>query len=268
MGRAEQNFLKPEGSQPFFSIVTVTRNNLPGLRATAASVVTLSTSDYEWIVIDGDSSDGSKAYLQTLTAHWTSEPDRGIYDAMNKGLRQATGDYVIFMNAGDVFASRDVLAEIKVALDYRKIQPDFIYGDAIEDGHPKMARPHRKIASGMFTHHQAMLYRRAALDDIRYDLQYEIAADYDFTARVLQKGGDVFYFPMPICTFEPGGISQQRVTQGRREQSAIRRTLGLCGPLSNALIEWKQSLGWIMRTRAKSVYWYLKGFQFRRRHAA
>jgi putative colanic acid biosynthesis glycosyltransferase len=109
-----------------FSIITVTRNNLEGLRRTHVSLRAQSYADYEWIIIDGASSDGTVNYLEGLAARSWSEPDEGIYDAMNKGLARARGDYLLLMNAGDSFAAPDVLQKIADAIRAQPMPPAFI----------------------------------------------------------------------------------------------------------------------------------------------
>ena len=97
-----------------FSIITVCRNNLGELKQTYDSIKGLNGSDHEWIVIDGNSEDGTKEWLKQIpSAKWISEPDSGIYNAMNKGIRHASGNYLIFMNSGDCFHDADsaLLAE-------------------------------------------------------------------------------------------------------------------------------------------------------------
>ena len=201
---------------PLFSVITITFNNRDGLRKTAASVQSQIYKDIEWIIIDGHSNDGTQNdFTNFSSAKIISEPDQGIYDAMNKGINLATGDYLIFMNAGDVFADENVLIEIsKQCIS----QHDFIYGDSHEDHHFKPTRDHSKINWGMPTHHQAMLYSRRALADMRYDLSYKIAADYDLTLRFLKIARNILYVPIPICIFEVGGVSQTNVKRGRDEQ--------------------------------------------------
>ena len=244
---------------PLFSIITVTLNNLGGLKKTHDSLRIQNNADYEWIVIDGGSADGTADYLKTTTAQWISEADRGIYDAMNKGLERACGDYMLFLNAGDALAAPDILAKLKLAAEQT---PDFIYGDSYEESGTstfyKKSRSHSAIMTGMFTHHQAMLYRRAALGDLRYDLNYKIAADYDFTARFLQKTDRILYYPFPFCIFESGGISQQRAGQGRREQFEIRRHLWPQKTLVNSLIYATQSAVWTLRRFMPNLYRALK----------
>ena len=212
-------------TEPFLSVVTITRNNLAGLRATADSILMQSCKDFEWIIIDGNSNDGTKDFLVSLPADWISEPDGGIYDAMNKGLDRAKGRYVIFMNAGDCFSDADIVATLERAGRY---DPDFIYGDALETGgFYKKARTASRIGFGMPTHHQAMLYRHAAIGDLRYDTKYKIAADYDFTARFLNIAPKTHYIPCAICIFDTGGISQTNQKLGRAEQLSARRQLSI-----------------------------------------
>jgi putative colanic acid biosynthesis glycosyltransferase len=237
---------------PRYSIITITRNNLTGLRRTAASLATQICRDFEWIVIDGASNDGTPGFLATTSAQWLSEPDHGIYDAMNKGLARAAGDYVLFLNAGDVLADAAVLAD-GLALD-----ADFIYGDGHEGGRIKRAHAHKNLLWGMFTYHQAMLYRRAAIGALRYDTLYKIAADYKFTAQFLRGGASALYWPRVMCDFEPGGLSQTAAAAGRRELAAIRTELGLCPPTLNGLITAAHAILWALRRRFPAFYGYMR----------
>jgi putative colanic acid biosynthesis glycosyltransferase len=244
-----------------FSIISVTRNNLPGLKRTHDSLKAQTCHDYEWVVIDGASADGTPDYLRMTDALWVSEPDSGLYDAMNKGLGKAGGGYLIFMNAGDLFAAPDVLDKIKSAIE--PARPAFIYGDALEErpGQPpalKPARAHDKIAEGMFTHHQAMIYRRDSIGALRFDTAYEIGADYKFTAQFLSKGSEVLRLDFPVCLFEAGGVSQRRARQGRGEQFCIRRELALCREIENMRVYAAQTALMFLRRRAPGLYWKLR----------
>ena len=89
---------------PFLSIITVTKDNLKGLRATHSSITQQSSSDYEWIVVDGASNDQTVEFLQEIKADYTIEPDKSLFDAMNKGITRAREAYKLFLNAGDTFA--------------------------------------------------------------------------------------------------------------------------------------------------------------------
>lgn len=233
---------------PLFSIITVTKDNTPGLLATRRSIDAQSCRNFEWIVIDGDSTDGTK---EILPANAISEPDNGLYDAMNKGLERARGDYLLFLNAGDTLADMDILATLTRAA---KGQPDFMYGDALETGGSyKKARPHDKGAWGMFTHHQAMLYRRERIGGLRYDTDYEIAADYDFTARFLKNALSIHYIPAALCIFETGGVSQRNMTRGRKEQFRARKLHGV-KPWKNMAVYAGQTVAAAVKKSAPGFY--------------
>lgn len=220
--------------------------------------------NFEWIVVDGGSTDGTAEFLKTLPkAQGRSEPDKGIYDAMNKGIERSNGDYLLFLNAGDEFATPDVLERLSAAMLQQKTPPDFIYGDALEERPNdvpayKRARYADKILWGLVTHHQAMLYRRAALGVLRYDQTYKIAADYKLTLEFLRQNKNALYVPFPICLFESGGVSQRRVVQGRCEQFAIRHETKACSLAFNALIFVAQTASYTLRRFCPALYWLLR----------
>lgn len=240
---------------PLFTVITITFNNRDGLRRTAQSVQSQTSTDYEWIIIDGDSTDGTTDdFINYPTAKIISEPDKGIYDAMNKGIDIATGDYIIFMNAGDIFANENVLNDIS---NHCTAHPDFIYGDAEEDNHLKRARSHTKINWGMFTHHQAMFYNRKALAGLRYNLNYKIAADYDLTVKFLKTAKSILYVPIPVCVFEVGGASQTNAKLGRDEQFISRAINRSCPPIKNQAIRLGQNIRYEIRKNLPKLYWKL-----------
>src|SRR5690606_12946042 len=110
----------------------------------------------------------------------------------------------------------------------------------------------------MFTHHQAMLYRRTALEKIRYNKAYKIASDYDLTFRFLKKKNtNPLYINQPLCIFEGGGISQQNAKQGRKEQFLIRKNLGISF-IENAAIYTAHTINWKIRQTMPSLYWKTK----------
>ncbi len=245
-----------------FSVITITKNNINGIKATAASLAQEDRSLLEWIVIDGASTDDTPAYLHTTDAHWISEPDGGIYDAMNKGMAHATGDYVLFLNAGDTLALPRTLETLAALLAARPVQPDLIYGDAFEETAEgrivKAARSHENISQGLFTHHQSIFYRREIISDLRYDQKFNIAADYKFTAQFLGMCRDILYWPRPVCLFEAGGISQQQAFRGRMQQSLIRRELRMTLPIEEIVIVAKQTAAYTLRRVAPKLYWRLR----------
>ena len=192
-----------------FSVITITKNNPHGFAKTKASVAAQNFKDFEWIVVDGD-----------------KEPDNGIYDAMNKRIGRAQGDYTIFMNAGDEFAGPDVLETLS------KINADFIYGDAIEKGRIKKAKHISRLKYGMVTHHQAMVYRTEILKKLRYDEVYSLAADYKLTLEYIFLSHCIYYINKSICIFESGGVSQRYARESRLQEIAIRDALSIAAPLT------------------------------------
>lgn len=241
---------------PNFSIITITRNNRAGLKDTALSIQNQTNKTYEWIIVDGASTDGTQDdFVNYSSAIIISEPDKGIYDAMNKGIAMAEGNYLIFMNAGDQFASPDMLDKIfPLTLNH----PDLIYGDSMEGGHYKTARSPAYMNWGLFTHHQAIFYSRTALGDMRYNAEYKIAADYDLTLRFLKMHGGAEYISEAICVFEQGGISQQQVKCGRDEQFLSRKNIRSCSWIKNWIIKTIQTMAWQIRCHASWLYWFIK----------
>ncbi|QQG36789.1 MAG: glycosyltransferase [Micavibrio aeruginosavorus] len=249
-------------TDPVFSVITVSRNHLSGLKATASALSHENQTLFEWIVIDGASDDGTQDYLQTTNARWISESDHGIYDAMNKGLERAAGEYVLFLNAGDTLALPRTLDTLAEYLKARPVNPDLIYGDAFEDtGSGRVIKPahsHKTLHQGLFTHHQAILYRRALIDGLLYDRAYSIAADYKFTAQFIMRCQDIMYWPRPLCLFEPGGLSQRQAFKGRMQQSLIRRELHMTLPMEEIFILLRQTLTLALRRYCPALYWRLR----------
>ena len=151
---------KTSETHPRVSIITVTYNAEPLLERTLQSVLSQRYADKEIVVVDGQSSDGTVAVIKRHAAaiqSWVSEPDKGIYDAMNKGVRMATGDWILFMNAGDTFASDDVLQRLFDAVD--PAQADVVYGDVVKGGVVKAAPRQYRLYHRMLFCHQSVLTR-------------------------------------------------------------------------------------------------------------
>lgn len=182
-------------TQPLFSIITITYNAAKELPATLRSVDSQRFDDYEHLIIDGASTDGTIALANkpgNLRRHTYSEPDKGLYDAMNKGLRHARGKYLIFLNAGDAFASEDTLSAYAKGAEN---DPDIIYSDTLlvneqrqVIGKRHLNAPNRltfkSFAKGMLVCHQAFAMRREKAPE--YDLNYRYSADYEWCLRCLK----------------------------------------------------------------------------------
>ena len=200
-----------------YSIITVNYNNKDGLRATIESVVSQTFRDFEFIVIDGGSTDGSvdvlKEYNDKIT-YWVSEPDKGIYNGMNKGIAKATGDYLNFMNSGDCFYADDVLQRVA---DYNS-QADFIvgrdyhYNERLQRGHASI-QPPRTTMMHFFVatlDHQSSFIRRELLADSPYDESHRLVSDWIFyVEKIVGEGRQVQFIPDIVCRREEGGLSEQ-----------------------------------------------------------
>lgn len=182
--------------EPLFSIITVTWNAAGVIAPTLESVRRQTNSDYEMLIIDGASTDDTLAIVRNASIaslRVFSEPDEGLYDAMNKGIARARGQYLIFLNAGDAFANDMVLARLaELATD----APGVIYGQTqLVDkqrqvvGKRHLTAPKRLKADsflkGMVVCHQAFVARRDMVP--QYDLRYRLSADYDWCIRVLRQ---------------------------------------------------------------------------------
>ncbi len=236
---------------PFFSIITVTLDNLPGLQATDRSLKLQSFLDFEWIVMDGGSADGTRSFLEHSSAAWISRPgpekDAAFSGSMNLGLARANGDYILFLNAGDQLAYANTLARLRNFIRSEPAPPDFIYGDWLEDGEYKSARPPEHLRRGMFTQHQSMVFRRGSLSGLSYDTRYDIAADYDFTAQMLQRSKNISYFPLPVCAPQKRSIMQHETAAGLTEQFLVRKRLKIAGLFENITTFLLQHAAEIMR---------------------
>lgn len=183
-------------SQPLISIITITYNAAETIPLTMASVAEQTCFDFEHLIIDGASTDSTIIIARQMgvpSLRIVSEPDRGLYDAMNKGLRMARGRYVLFLNSGDRFHTRESLALYADAI--RKKSPDIIYGDTdIVDASGKRLGPRHlsapamltvdSFSRGMLICHQAFMVRKAIAP--RFDTDYKFSADYDWTIRCIK----------------------------------------------------------------------------------
>lgn len=202
---------------PLFSIITVTWNAAGVIAPTIQSVQRQTSSDYEMLIIDGASTDDTLAIVRQASIaslRIFSEPDNGLYDAMNKGIAQARGRYLIFLNAGDRFADDAVLARLAMLTADR---PGVIYGQTQlvdAEGHVvgkrHLTAPKKLTANsflnGMVVCHQAFAARRDLVPE--YDLQYKLSADYDWCIKVLKKSpANAYAGKAPIISYLADGMT-------------------------------------------------------------
>ena len=210
---------------PKISVITVVRNAAGELEKTIKSVLGQDYPLIEFIVIDGASSDGTVEVIWTYAGQmdcWISEPDQGIYDAMNKGLAKATGEWVIFMNAGDVFFNSQVLSSV-FNQDLNDAQ--VLYGDSIAQ-YPafkalRKALPQEDIRKGMICCHQAMFFRSSLIKGKAYQPDLFFSADYEMVLRLFHSGFKFRYIPETIAVFDTRGISNRKMVKSARSNLDI-----------------------------------------------
>ena len=217
-------------TSPLFSIITITYNAEQTLPATLRSVEEQTCHDYEYIIVDGKSKDNTLSLTRqsSILFRLICEPDRGIYDAMNKGLRIAKGEYLIFLNAGDAFHAPDTLQKIAEAIGTRR--PEIIYGETniVNDKRQfimtrRLKAPEhltwRSFANGMVVCHQAFIVRR----DIAplYDTQYKFSADVDWCIRCMKQAEELFNTHLILIDYLQEGESTRNRQQSLTERFHI-----------------------------------------------
>ena len=194
------------------SIITINLNNKIGLRQTIASVAEQKFTDFEYIIIDGGSSDGSKEIIESFKEYidfWVSEPDKGIYDAMNKGLKRVMGDYVYFLNSGDYFLFPGVLNLIDKEIT--KTNPDFLMAGVLKSN-PSTGEYSTELPTiidkiSLFKKmvcHQTLFVHKNVFNEIgNFDISYKIKADYDWILRAVNHKNYKFDYLDSLITFYP-----------------------------------------------------------------
>jgi len=198
------------------SIITVNLNNKAGLLETIESVVTQNFVDYEYIVIDGGSIDGSLEVINKFSkqiAYWISEPDNGIYHAMNKGIAKAKGEWIIFMNSGDIFINNEVVK--KVFTRDINLTTKIIYGNALFKGSNKIERPFPLSKSHFLFAticHQSLFVRSELFCHYgKFDLNYIIVSDKEWIMRIYLAKNHFSYINLDICLCDPVGFSSKNI---------------------------------------------------------
>ena len=199
------------------SIITVNFNNFHGLEKTLKSIICQSTNDFEWIVIDGGSTDGSKDLLERNNesiSFWVSEPDHGIYEAMNKGIKAAKGEYLQFLNSGDSLADKDIIQKFC----QRDNTEDVIYGNAIivdnNDNEVKRFKaPELVRFSYFFEHtlnHQATFFSKRCFENYLYNEENRIASDIELFMHLMYHHFSFKKWDEFIVRYDNTGLSTQK----------------------------------------------------------
>lgn len=221
---------------PRYSIITVCYNEIAHIRDTLDSIKNQTFKDFEMIVIDGGSTDGTRDVIlqyQPYLKWWCSEPDNGIYHAMNKGVSHASGEYVIFMNGGDCFHSGDVLERMERA----HVWADIVEGQALRADTKELIRNqqadllHKLLSDGIS--HQSTFIRRSLFDVYRYDENYRIASDWKFWLQTIAGEGCSYqYVDFAVADIDTAGITYSQFARNLRERDAILEELSSSPKLS------------------------------------
>ncbi len=218
---------------PKFSIITVTYNAGKVLEDTIQSVITQTYKNVEYIIVDGKSTDGTMDIVNRYREHIhtiVSEPDKGLYDAMNKGIDLATGDYLCFLNAGDELHEDDTLQLIVHSLNGEKELPDVIYGETAivdEEGHflrmRRLSTPEhltwKSFQHGMLVCHQAFMPRRDLA--VKYNLKYRFSADFDWCIRIMKKSRVLHNTHLTIIDYLNEGMTTRNHKASLKERFHI-----------------------------------------------
>ncbi len=203
---------------PLFSVITVVLDNDLDLAATSRSLEAQSHGSYQWVVVDGGSENlGALHSVLKRSAVddivVISEPDQGIYDAMNKGVGLSSGKYVVFMNAGDKFYEPDTLQKVAETIESQAGNADIVLGgaDMVFRSGKRWYRAPREMEKyiwhGLPANHQASYFRRELLDAYPYDTDYSVCGDYYLFCRLYQHGVNTVLVDFPLVSFRVGDTS-------------------------------------------------------------
>lgn len=218
------------------SIVTINYNNRQGLANTIRSVEAQTVKDFEWVVVDGGSADGSRELIQSHTdsfSSWVSEPDKGIYNAMNKGIRMSNGEYLLFLNSGDRLFDNNVIARVLPLL----YDEDYIVGRLYLSDQPDVAAFDEKnldpdSLAFMLTisslPHQSTFIKKSVFDKYGfYREDLKIVSDWDLVVKSIILGSSSFKpISEDVCIYDTGGISSVNKQLYNHERSRIMAERG------------------------------------------
>ncbi len=212
------------------TIITVCRNAESLIEETIKSVLGQKNADIEYIIIDGKSTDKTLSIARNYSSiKIVSESDKGIYDAMNKGVARSTGEIICFMNAGDKFHSENVIEN--VVGEFRDKKIDGLFGDVYllgENGAPTMIKRQKSVNNGFLMHdsicHQSMLAKRGLFKKFGgFDLKYPLAADFEWFLRMTKKYRAKFaYANLIVADYQLGGFSSDKTRYDREHKEIIK----------------------------------------------
>ena len=219
------------------TIITINRNNAAGLEKTMQIVLSQTRTDFEYVVVDGASTDGSVEVIKRLAEDfgnrlkWVSEPDKGIYNAMNKGIGMATGEYIEILNSGDSLAAKDVVEKMYAAVE-KEGHPSILYGNMLKDFPDGRVHRDKGFAGEEITllslyigtlNHSPAYIRRSLFDKYGpYDESLKIDSDWKWYLQAIVFGEEKpVYTDIDVTLFDMTGISEtnKELTKAEREQT-------------------------------------------------
>jgi glycosyltransferase involved in cell wall biosynthesis len=223
--------------RPVISVITIVLNDLAGLSKTIQSVLSQTYGAVEHIVVDGDSQDGTTDVIRRFEGHlacWVSEPDRGISDAFNKGIELATGSWINFLNAGDIYEGTETLEKLAPYFSGQRIVTGFIrIGDVISPN--RVLKNEDPLVRRARIAHQASFVHRRVFDQIgNFNLDFKLRMDYEFWLRALSEI-EFLFVQRVISNLTPGGISSRYPDIDYEEEIRANR-MHLTSPLTSNLI--------------------------------
>lgn len=211
---------------PRISLITVSFNAVKTIEQTILSVINQTYPNIEYIIIDGGSTDGTidiiKKY-QDKIAYWISEPDKGIYDAMNKGIDSANGDYLFFLGADDELSNIGIIEDI---FDEIKSSPILIYGNVKYQNCKKNINSQfsKKILLHNTIHHQSAFYHKNLFTNFRYNINFKIASDYELNLKIyLNKKSQTHYVDKVVSICTDNGVSRSNAFLAQKEMFKVRK---------------------------------------------
>jgi glycosyltransferase involved in cell wall biosynthesis len=248
------------------TIITITYNAEQFLERTIQSILAQTDQDFEYIIIDGKSKDGTLQIAEKYKNRVNkliSEPDKGLYDAMNKGLKNASGDFVWFMNAGDEINDKETVSRIAQSVTQ---QTDILYGDTYfvnNEGEIQGLRseitPHRlpknlkwqDMKLGMLVCHQAFIARKSIAP---LYMKNNLSADVDWEIECLKRAKEVKYLDFVVAKYLTGGVSNQQLKRSLTDRyEVLKKHFGLMGAISAHIQILFRGVGLILKNRGK--YW-------------
>ena len=213
------------------SVITINFNNLTGLQHTCESIAAQTLQEFEWIVIDGGSTDGGKEYMEQFRRkpdYFVSEKDAGVYDAMNKGIAASHGEYLLFLNSGDFLVDGNVLQQV---IDNWQ-EADIVYGDAFFCRGSEEHEEHYPEYFSLYDYwriytmcHQATFIRASLLQERGYDTKYRIVADFKRWTEWKLEGRSFCHIPVTICRYQLDGISSTNLELHHQEHDQVMKEL-------------------------------------------